>query len=135
MTTLIHEFTVRDEMRDSPTMSAAAMADAAKARGTKVEIVTIGDLFPKPAQAEVEGWVHALMVDAKRADNGTDEKFKTIRDAAKIYAYSETLGLPSLRAAAAASTHLRFVDCARSVFGVGWIYCRLPFVPPPAGVE
>ena len=101
MTTLIHEFTVRDEMRDSPTMSAAAMADAAKARGTKVEIVTIGDLFPKPAQAEVEGWVHALMVDAKRADNGTDEKFKTIRDAAKIYAYSETLGLPSLRAAAA----------------------------------
>ena len=101
MTTLIHEFAVRDEMRDSPTMSAAAMADAAKARGKKVEIVTVGDLFPKPAQAEVEGWVHALMADAKRADNGTDEKFKTIRDAAKIYAYSETMGLPSLRAAAA----------------------------------
>lgn len=101
MTTQIHEFIVRDEMRDSPTMSAAAMADAAKARGKKVEIVTIGDLFPKPAQAEVEGWVHALMADAKRADNGNDEKFKTIRDAAKIYAYSETTGLPSLRAAAA----------------------------------
>ena len=101
MTTLIHEFTVRDEMRDSPTMSAAAMADAAKARGKHVEIVTIGDLFPKPPQTEVEGWVHALMADAKRAGNGTDEKFKTIRDAAKIYAYSETTGLPSLRAAAA----------------------------------
>ncbi len=101
MTTLFHEFTVRDEMRDSPTMSAAAMADAAKARGKKVEIVTVGDLFPKPPQAEVEGWVHALMADAKRADNSSDEKFKSIRDAAKIYAYSETLGLPSLRAAAA----------------------------------
>src|ERR1700754_3407473 len=101
MSIAIHEFIVRDEMRDSPTMSAAAMADAAKARGKKVEIVTVGDLFPKPPQAEVKGWLHALMADAKRADNGNDEKFKTIRDASKMYAYSETLGLPSLRAAAA----------------------------------
>lgn len=101
MSTPIHEFIVREEMRDSPTMSAAAMADAAKARGKKVEIVTIGDLFPKPAQAEVEGWLATLLADAKKADNSTDEKFKTIRDAAKIYAYSETTGLPSLRAAAA----------------------------------
>ncbi len=101
MTVLSHEFIVRDEMRDSPTMSAAAMADAAKARGKKVEIVTIGDLFPKPAKDEVEGWLATLLADAKKADNGADEKFKTIRDAAKMYAYSETLGLPSLRAAAA----------------------------------
>ncbi len=99
--TAIYEFIVRDEMRDSPTMSAAAMADAAKARGKKVEIVTIGDLFPKPAQAEVEGWLATLLADAKKAENAADEKFKTIRDAAKIYAYSETTGLPSLRAAAA----------------------------------
>ncbi|MFZ4541688.1 MAG: pyridoxal phosphate-dependent aminotransferase [Rickettsiales bacterium] len=99
--TAIHEFIIRDEMRDSPTMSAAAMADAAKARGKKVEIVTIGDLFPKPAKDEVEGWLATLLADAKKADNGSDEKFKTIRDAAKIYAYSETTGLPSLRAAAA----------------------------------
>jgi aspartate aminotransferase len=99
--TAIHEFIVRDEMRDSPTMSAAAMADAAKARGKKVEIVTIGDLFPKPAQAEVEGWLATLLADAKKPENAGDEKYKTIRDAAKIYAYSETTGLPSLRTAAA----------------------------------
>ena len=98
--TAIYEFIVREEMRDSPTMSAAAMADAAKARGKKVEIVTIGDLFPKPAQAEVEGWLATLLADAKKAEHAADEKFKTIRDAAKIYAYSETTGLPSLRAAA-----------------------------------
>lgn len=99
--TAIHEFLVRDEMRDSPTMSAAAMADAAKARGKKVEIVTVGDLFPKPPKDEVEGWLSTLLADAKKADNGTDEKFKTIREPAKLYAYSETTGLPSLRAAAA----------------------------------
>ena len=101
MTSQMHEFTVRDEMRDSPTMSAGAMADAAKARGKKVEVVTVGDLFPKPTQNEVESWVMSLMADAKRADNGTDEKFKTIREESKMYAYSETLGIPSLRAAAA----------------------------------
>lgn len=101
MATPTYEFTVRSEMRDSPTMSAAAMADAAKARGKKVEIVTVGDLFPKPVQEEVEGWLATLLADAKKAHNGSDEKFKTIRDAAKIYAYSETTGLPSLRAAAA----------------------------------
>ena len=37
MSTPIHEFIVRDEMRDSPTMSAGQMADAAKARGKKVD--------------------------------------------------------------------------------------------------
>ena len=103
MSTPIHEFIVRDEMRDSPTMSAAAMADAAKARGKKVEIVTVGDLFPKPPQAEVEGWLATLLADAQKAHNGSDEKFKTIRTPDKIYAYSETTGLPSLRAAAAES--------------------------------
>lgn len=99
MTYTIHEFTVREEMRDSPTMSAGAMADAAKARGKAVEVVTVGDLFPKPAQDEVEGWLATLLADAKK--NPGDEKFKTIRDSAKLYAYSETTGLPSLRAAAA----------------------------------
>jgi aspartate aminotransferase len=97
----IHEFIVRDEMRDSPTMSAGAMADAAKARGKAVEVVTVGDLFPKPPQSEVEGWLHTLLEDAKKAHNGSDEKFKTLRTPDKLYAYSETTGLPSLRAAAA----------------------------------
>lgn len=101
MTTPTYLFTVRDDMRDSPTMSAAAMADAAKARGKKVEIVTIGDLFPKPAQSEVEGWLATLLADAKKPEHAGDEKYKTIRDTAKVYAYSETTGLPSLRAAAA----------------------------------
>lgn len=103
MPTPIHEFTVRDVMRDSPTMSAAAMADSAKARGKKVEIVTIGDLFPKPTKDEVEGWLASLLADAQKAPNSADEKFKTIRAADKVYAYSETTGLPSLRAAAAES--------------------------------
>lgn len=94
----IHEYSVRSEMRDSPTMSAAAMADAAKARGTQVEIVTLGDLFPKPPQAEVEGWVAQLLVDAKNPAHVNDEKFATLRAPAKQYAYSETTGLPSLRA-------------------------------------
>jgi aspartate/methionine/tyrosine aminotransferase len=97
----MYPFIVRDEMRDSPTMSAAVMAEAAKARGKKVEIVTVGDLFPKPAQEEVEGWLAQLLADAKNPANAADDKFKTIRDAAKLYAYSETTGLPSLRAAAA----------------------------------
>lgn len=102
MTAPTYLFTVRDEMRDSPTMSAAAMADAAKARGKKVEIVTVGDLFPKPAQAEVEGWLATLLADAKKPENAANEQFKTIREASKLYAYSETTGLPSLRATAAA---------------------------------
>lgn len=97
----IHEFNVRSEMRDSPTMSAAAMADAARSRGKKVEVVTVGDLFPKPSQTEVEGWLATLLADAKKPENANDEKFKTIRTLDKFYAYSETTGLPSLRAAAA----------------------------------
>ncbi|MDX2095709.1 MAG: pyridoxal phosphate-dependent aminotransferase [Alphaproteobacteria bacterium] len=101
MTTPMHRFTVRDDLRDSPTMSAAAMADAAKARGKKVEIVTIGDLFPKPPQSEVEGWLAQLLADAKKPENADKELYRTIREAAKIYAYSETTGLPSLRATVA----------------------------------
>lgn len=101
MTAAIHEFTVRAEMRDSPTMSAAAMADAAKARGKKVEVVTVGDLFPKPKQAEVEGWLAQLRQQAAGSNTAADEKFATLRDEAKLYAYSETTGLPSLRATAA----------------------------------
>ena len=101
MALTIHQFTVRDEMRDSPTMSAANMAAAAAKRGKKVDVVTIGDLFPKPPKTEVEGWLGQLVADAAKADNGLDEKFKTLREPGKIYAYSETVGLPSLRAAAA----------------------------------
>ena len=96
-TATLHEFIVPLETRDSPTMSAATMADAAKARGKKVEVVTVGDLFPKPAIDEVDGWVAKLRADAK-ADNATQEKFKL---PATGFAYSPTTGIPSLRAAAA----------------------------------
>lgn len=101
MTLNTYLFTVRDEMRDSPTMSAANMAAAAAKLGKKVDVVTIGDLFPKPPRDEVEGWLAQLIADAAKTENSADEKFKTLREAGKIYAYSETVGLPSLRAAAA----------------------------------
>ncbi len=97
----IHEFTVKSEMRDSPTMSAAAMANAARARGKKVEVVTVGDLFPKPPQSEVEGWLENLLEDAQKPEHAESEMYQTIRTPDKLYAYSETTGLPSLRAAAA----------------------------------
>ena len=95
--TTFHEFIVPLEMRDSPTMSAATMADAAKARGKKVEVVTVGDLFPKPTVDTVEGWVAKLHADAS-ADHATAEKFKL---PATGFAYSPTTGIASLRAAAA----------------------------------
>ncbi len=101
MTSPMHRFIARDVMRDSPTMNAAAMADAAKARGKAVEIVTIGDLFPKPAHEEVEGWVKTLYADATTPEHANDAKFSSLREEAKRYAYSETTGLPSLRATAA----------------------------------
>jgi len=96
-TATLHEFIVPLETRDSPTMSAATMADAAKARGKKVEVVTVGDLFPKPGVEEVDGWVAKLRADAK-ADNAAAEKFKL---PATGFAYSPTTGIASLRAAAA----------------------------------
>jgi aspartate aminotransferase len=101
MTLPMHTFIVRDAMRDSPTMSAAAMADAAKARGKAVEVVTIGDLFPKPSAVEVEGWLARLMADAAVPAQAADPRYTTLRQADKRYAYSETTGLPSLRAAVA----------------------------------
>ncbi len=101
MVAIFHEFTVPSAMRPSPTMSAGKLADAAKARGKSVEMMTIGDLFPKPPEAEVNGWLAALYADAKKPENSTNPTFKTLRDPSRLYAYSETGGLPSLRAAVA----------------------------------
>lgn len=99
---MTHSYTVRAALRDSPTMSAAAMAAAAAARGRKVEIATIGDLFPKPDAAEVQGWLAQLIAAAGEAANHGDPRFD-LRPENKRFAYSETTGLPSLRAAAAAA--------------------------------
>ncbi len=87
-------------MRSSPTMSAANMAKEAEARGRKVDAVTVGDLFPKPSQAETAEWLEQLKQHGARAD---EEMFATLRPEGRLYAYSETAGLPSLRAAAAAT--------------------------------
>lgn len=105
MSQSFYEFTVRPlhEMRGSPTMSAGLLAEEAKKRGTSVEMMTIGDLFPKPGNDEVEGWVAALYADAKKPENAENPVFKTLRDPSRVNAYSETPGLPSLRAAAAAT--------------------------------
>ncbi len=105
MTHMFYEFTVRPvhEMRGSPTMSAGLLAEEAKKRGKSVETMTIGDLFPKPQDGEVEGWVAALYADAKKPENAENPAFKTLRDPSRVNAYSETPGLPSLRAAAAAT--------------------------------
>ncbi len=103
--------TSKTEMRPSPTMSAASMAKDAEARGKKVDLVTIGDLFPKPSQDETARWLNRLKQDAANPENAKQEMYATLRTGEKIYAYSETTGLPSLRAAAA-HTFSRDTGCA-----------------------
>lgn len=79
--------------RSSPTMTAANMAAKAKALGIEVDVFTVGDLFPKPTEAEIAGWVKQLR-DAAAKNNSP--RF-ALRPAAKERAYSETGGLPTLR--------------------------------------
>ncbi len=90
----------KTEMRPSPTMSAAAMAKSAEARGKKVILLTIGDLFPKPTHAETKRWLDRLTQEAANPANAVSAIY-ALRAEHKRYAYSETTGLPSLRAAAA----------------------------------
>lgn len=94
-------FTASAEMRPSPTMSAANMAKDAEKRGKKVEVVTVGDLFPKPTREETDRWLARLKQEAANPENARLDMFSTLRAPDKLYAYSETTGLPSLRAAAA----------------------------------
>lgn len=96
----IFETTTTSAMRSSPTMSAANMAKEAEARGKKVDVVTVGDLFPKPTLEETREWENRLKQQAAGDDH---PMFKTLRADDKIYAYSETVGTPSMRAAAAAT--------------------------------
>jgi aspartate/methionine/tyrosine aminotransferase len=80
--------------RSSPTMTAANLAAKARALGIAVDVFTIGDLFPKPAEAEIQGWVQQLRAAAVAAPK--EPRFQ-LRPAARERAYSETGGLPSLR--------------------------------------
>lgn len=80
--------------RSSPTMTAANMAAKAKALGVDVDIFTVGDLFPKPTEAEIQGWVKQLRDAASRSK--TLPRF-ALRPPEKERAYSETGGLPTLR--------------------------------------
>ncbi len=100
MSAELHPFVTSSAMRSSPTMSAAAMAKDAEARGKQVDVVTIGDLFPKPSHAETAQWLKQLDADAAKPENKTNPIF-ALRAQNKTYAYSETTGLPSLRAAVA----------------------------------
>lgn len=100
MTVPIFESTAGVAMRSSPTMSAANMAKEAEKTGRTVDVVTLGDLFPKPAAAEVADWLTRLRADATNPANKGNAAY-ALRPEARTYAYSETTGLPSLRAAAA----------------------------------
>lgn len=114
--------TAKTEMRPSPTMSAATMAKEAESRGKSVVILTIGDLFPKPLETETERWLNRLKQDAANPANASVPMYGTLRAPDKIYAYSETTGLPSLRAAAA-HTFSRDTGCPATadevMIGVG----------------
>ncbi|MFZ4126306.1 MAG: hypothetical protein ACOYJ2_09635, partial [Rickettsiales bacterium] len=76
-------------------MTAANMAAKAKEFGIEVDIFTIGDLFPKPTEEEISLWVRSLREAANQFKG--NPRF-ALRPAAKERAYSETGGLPSLRA-------------------------------------
>ena len=109
MSQTLHRYVAKAALRPSPTMSAANMAKAAVARGKAVEVVTIGDLFPKPTPAEVAQWearLHQAAADPSHAGNPV----YVLRNEKNIFAYSETTGLPSLRAAIA-QTFSRDTGC------------------------
>lgn len=89
-----------EALRRSPTMSAGELAGAAQKLGVQVDMFTIGDLFPKPTEDEVASWVSQLKAEAAKPENKGNPVY-TLRPATKWRAYSETSGLPSLRAAIA----------------------------------
>lgn len=100
MSVPMFEVTAGVAMRSSPTMSAANLAKEAEKLGRKVDVVTLGDLFPKPTAQEITEWQARLKQDAANPANKGDEAY-ALRSESRTYAYSETTGLPSLRAAVA----------------------------------
>ncbi|MFM9889837.1 MAG: pyridoxal phosphate-dependent aminotransferase [Rickettsiales bacterium] len=109
MSQKLHRYVAKASLRASPTMSAANMAKAAVARGKQVEVVTIGDLFPKPTPSEVAQWearLHQAAADPTHKGN----PIYALRNDKNVFAYSETTGLPSLRATIA-ETFSRDTGC------------------------
>lgn len=96
----LFRYTRPADLRRSPTMSAGEMAKDAKNLGVQVDMFTVGDLFPKPLEDEVAGWVARLKAEAAKTENKGNPVY-TLRAAANWRAYGETSGLPSFRAAAA----------------------------------
>lgn len=96
----IYSYIKPKALRRSPTMSAAEMAKSATALGVEVDVFTVGDLFPKPLETDVAGWVSALK---KRAEDSafSNQAAYQLRKENAWRAYSETAGIGSLRAAIA----------------------------------
>lgn len=78
-------------VRSSPTMSAGQLAAKAKSLGVDITVFTLGDLFPKPTEAEIAGWVAQLK---------KDNKFP-LRGESQARGYAPPGGLPGFLAAAA----------------------------------
>lgn len=82
-------------VRPSPTMSADQLAKKAQSLGIDIITFTLGDLEPKPAEDEIEGWKQQLK-DAEKA-NPEDVKFRRWNK----QKYAPATGTEGFRAAAA----------------------------------
>lgn len=95
---LYEGYTVPAELRSSPTMSAANYGKKVAATGREVIFLTVGDLFVKPTETDLQGWSTQLAADAKT--NPTAPHLKTVA-AKDAYKYADTLGAVGLRSAIA----------------------------------
>lgn len=113
-------YAVPAALRSSPTMSAANYGKQVAATGRKVIFLTVGDLYVKPAQAELDGWVKQLEADAKANPDAAHLKLVTEKEQ---YKYADTLGAVGLRAAAAycfvKDTGIAGVSASDVVIGTG----------------
>jgi aspartate aminotransferase len=98
--TALYRYIRPQTLRRSPTMSAGKLAQDAQKLGVQVDMFTVGDLFPKPTEEEVQSWVQQLRSEAAKPEHKTNPLYM-LRPAGKARAYSETTGIPSLRAAIA----------------------------------
>lgn len=97
-TTVFEGYTVPQQLRSSPTMSAANYGKKVAATGREVIFLTVGDLFVKPTEAELNGWVQQLQDAAKANPSAAHLKVVANKD---TYKYADTLGAVGLRAAIA----------------------------------
>ncbi len=91
-------YSVPAELRSSPTMSAANYGKKVAATGRDVTFLTVGDLYVKPTQQELDGWVAQLEADAKAQPDAPYLKAVATKD---TYKYADTMGAIGLRAAIA----------------------------------